>query len=126
MSKPSIDFDNVAIGSSDAAADLIKVFDAAINGNASAEATAAKIDEMFPKGQSAKVMEDFTWTLWTLFLSIAQKVPAEDERQQLLVDMVATLKAKDHGTITMWDQQCALWGDLPMLGPCMRDAWNGK
>ena len=70
-------------------------------------------------------MEDYLWTMWTLLERIAKKVPASDPRQQLLVSIVRKLQAKDRETIKIWGNDSKVWTELPMLGPTMREAWNG-
>lgn len=111
-------------------AQLLDILDAAINAlsptELSAETTAGELDTRYPAGKGPDKAEDFLWTLWTLFLNVARKVPATDARQQLLVSVVRKLKAKDRETVQLWGNDTNVWGDLPMLGPCMREAWNTR
>ncbi|OAQ73879.1 hypothetical protein VFPPC_15373 [Pochonia chlamydosporia 170] len=88
----------------------------------SAETTAGEIDALYPSDSSAA--EDFLWSFWTLIVSVAKKIPADDPRQQLLVTTIAKLKAKRDEEVEMWGQKTRVWSELPMLGPVMRDEWN--
>ncbi|KAG6020910.1 hypothetical protein E4U41_002684 [Claviceps citrina] len=88
----------------------------------SAEKTAGEIDELYP--DDAKEAEDWLWSFWTIFVGVAKKIPADDERQQLLALTVAKLKERRDQEVEMWGQKTRVWTELPMLGPIMRDAWN--
>ena len=111
-------------------AQLLDTLDAAINAlsptELSAETTAGRLDSQYPAGKGGDEAENFLWTLWTLYLNVAKKVPASDARQQLLVSIVKKLKAKERETVQLWGNDANVWADLPMLGPCMREAWNCK
>ncbi|KAI9151755.1 hypothetical protein HJFPF1_08965 [Paramyrothecium foliicola] len=111
-------------------AQLLDTLDAAINAlsptELSAETTAGELDNRYPAGRGAEDVEAYLWTLWTLYLNVAKKVPANDVRQQLLVTVVKKLKAKDRETLSLWGNDTKIWSDLPMLGPCMREAWNTR
>ena len=88
---------------------------------------AGKIDELFSSGYSGDKAEDFLYTLWNFYIEAAKEVPAENSAAMgLLADVVAKLKRIDRETVEIWGKNSKVWGDLPMLGPCMRDAWNCK
>ncbi|KAG5917155.1 hypothetical protein E4U42_007370 [Claviceps africana] len=88
----------------------------------SADKIAAEIDNLYPS-DSAEA-EDWLWTFWSVLVGVARVIPADDERQQLLVLTVAKLKTKRDQEVEMWGQRTRVWTELPMLGPIMRDAWS--
>lgn len=88
----------------------------------SADTTAREIDSLYPAGSSDA--EDWLWCFWTILVGVAKKIPADDERQQLLALTIAKLKSKRDEEVEMWGQKTRVWSELPMLGPAMRDAWN--
>ncbi|GAB0135776.1 hypothetical protein EsDP_00004101 [Epichloe bromicola] len=105
---------------------IVSVLSNAINKSSptedSAETTASEIDKLYPADSSDA--EDWLWSFWTILVGVAKKIPADDERQQLLALTVAKLKTKRDEEVEMWGQKTRVWGELPMLGPVMRDAWN--
>jgi hypothetical protein len=111
-------------------AQLLDVFDAALNAHSpseqTAEKTAAKLDAQYPAGKGPDKAEDYLWTLWSFFLDVVRKVPSGDARLQLLVGVVQKLKAKHNETVELWGNDTKVWADLPMFGPCMREAWNTR
>ncbi|KAL6874998.1 hypothetical protein J3F83DRAFT_535432 [Trichoderma novae-zelandiae] len=109
---------------------LSPLLDAAINssggngtGSAEVEAAANGIDEACPRNEDA---ESFLWSLWNLLIDVSERIPLDDERVNSLVGIVASLKAKQGGTVEIWGSSHGLWSDLPLLGPVMREAWNGS
>lgn len=93
----------------------------------SAEESAEEIDQLFKSHQEKGTdAEDFLWKFWTLLIEVAKKVPATDSRQSQLVTVIEKLKAKKGETVEIWGQQAAMWDDLALFGPCMREAWNSK
>lgn len=109
---------------------LLDIFDTGLNAaaptDATAETIASEIDKLYPAGKGGDGAEDFLWKLWTLYAGVARRVPAEDPRQQVLVKTIEKLKAKNIEDVTVWNENVQVWGGLPMLGPCLREAWNGK
>ena len=105
---------------------MISILSDAINNPAPTELSAAtaadEIDKLYPAGTPDA--EDFLWSLWSLLVSVAKKIPAHDARQQLLVTMIEKLKSKRDDQVQMWGQTTRVWTELPMLGPVMRDSWN--
>lgn len=53
-------------------------------------------------------------------------MPADDPRQELLVATLRSLQARRDDAVELWGQRTRVWGELPMLGPCMREAWNTR
>lgn len=97
----------------------------------SSEAIAGDLDKLYPADYQPKegdgdVVADILWTLWGFLLKVVKKVPADDVRQQLLVDALGRLKGKDRQDAKVWGQDCKMWGDLGLLGPNMREAWDGR
>ncbi|KAG5999417.1 hypothetical protein E4U54_001861 [Claviceps lovelessii] len=88
----------------------------------SAETAAAEIDSLYPS--EPLEAEDWLWSFWSIFVGVARMIPADDERQQLLVLTVAKLKNKRDQEVEMWGQRTRVWSELPMLGPIMRDSWS--
>ncbi|KEY66858.1 hypothetical protein S7711_05212 [Stachybotrys chartarum IBT 7711] len=115
-------------GNSKVDAQLLDVFDKAVNAlsptELSAEATAGELDRLYPAGTDD--VENYLWSMWTLLERVAKKVPALDPRQQLLVGIIRKLQAKDRETVTLWGNDSKVWSELPMLGPTMREAWNAR
>lgn len=115
-------------GNSKLSAQLLDVFDNAVNGpqatETAAEAAASELDGLYPA--SSADVEEYLWEMWTLLQRVAKKISASDARQQHLVNIVAKLKAKDRETVQLWGNESKVWSDLPMLGPTMREAWNGR
>lgn len=114
--------------SKDLESKLANILDQALNGDGknAAESIATKIDELYASGYNTdEKAEDFLYTLWTFYINAAKKLNADDERQKLLVQAVQDLKEhKDRGTAKIWGEDRKVWGDVSMLGSCMRDAWN--
>ncbi|KAF4125575.1 Protein of unknown function (DUF3632) [Geosmithia morbida] len=113
------------------ASKMADILDLAVNGGGqsapSADDVASALDSLFgPQQQQAgNEAESLFWTLWTLYIDVARRVPAvDDDRQKLLVSAVEALKSRKRGSVRVWSNDSAVWGDLPMLGPCMREAWN--
>ncbi|KAG6010689.1 hypothetical protein E4U21_005188 [Claviceps maximensis] len=88
----------------------------------SAEKTAGQIDSLYPS--DTLEAEDWLWTFWSIFIGVARLIPADDERQELLVLTLAKLKTSRDQEVEMWGQQTRVWSELPMLGPVMRDSWS--
>ncbi|RDA93915.1 hypothetical protein CP533_4507 [Ophiocordyceps camponoti-saundersi (nom. inval.)] len=90
-----------------------------------ADSAAESLDKLYPAdGDDVGAVEDFLWSLWSLLVGTVKKIPAEDGRQKLLVDVVASLRLRRDQEVELWGQKTRVWTELPMLGPCMRDAWN--
>ena len=87
-----------------------------------AEVVAEQLQRLCPPEQ--KKIEGFLWALWVFLLNVVKQIPAKDPRMEFLVEVVRKLKAMDLGTIEIWDEPVKLWGDLPILGPTMREKWN--
>lgn len=124
--------------SPDIQARLSPLLDAAITNNSAdttssstdviEAAAAAAIDEACPRNEDA---ESFLWPLWTLLIDISKRIPlnddgGDDERINSLVGIVASLKAKQGGTVDIWGSSHDLWSDLPLFGAVMREEWNGE
>ncbi|KAM4062967.1 hypothetical protein HRG_010470 [Hirsutella rhossiliensis] len=108
-------------------AKMLDVLSAAVNSAESTDAAAATaatdLDKLY-RAEKPDAVEDFLWSLWMLLIATVKKVPADDARQQLLVETVAQLTRKRDDPVKLWGQDTKVWSELPMLGPCMRDAWN--
>lgn len=107
---------------------LVDLLNAVVNSSAdrragAAEAAAAGIDQLCPRNDEA---EGFLWSLWTFIIDIAKGTPTDHVRIQDLVDAVEALKAKQSGTIEIWESWQSLWADMPLFGAVMREAWNGE
>ncbi|EHK23862.1 uncharacterized protein TRIVIDRAFT_89354 [Trichoderma virens Gv29-8] len=102
---------------------LADLLDASINGSASAQATADGLDKLCPRNDEA---EGFLWSLWTLLIDVAKRIPLDDARLQSLVEVLKALNAKQSGSVEIWGSQHQLWADMPLFGPVMREAWNGS
>ncbi|PHH74198.1 hypothetical protein CDD80_3246 [Ophiocordyceps camponoti-rufipedis] len=104
---------------------IINLLSATVNdADPSARSAADALDKLYPAGQDVGVVEDFLWSLWSLLVGTVKKIPAHDARQKLLVDIVARLRDSRDDEVELWGQKTRVWSELPMLGPCMRDAWN--
>lgn len=108
-----------------------KVFDIlqpAVSSPKSAKAAdvAADIDELYASGYTGDRAEDFLYTLWNFYIEAAKEVPvgSGDAALGLLADVVAELGAIEREEVEIWGNKSSVWKNLPMLGPCMRDAWN--
>ncbi|PNY23326.1 Uncharacterized protein TCAP_06734 [Tolypocladium capitatum] len=106
---------------------ILSILSAIVNGPPpaapSAESAAGELDALYPAGDD-KAAEGFLWGLWSLLIDVARKIPAGDPRQQLLAETVRELAGKRDEEVVLWDQKTRVWSELPMLGPCMREAWN--
>ena len=109
---------------------LYEIFNGAINHNSptqlTAESSAGEFDKLFPEAKEEDDAENYLWVFFTEFIDVAQELPPSDARQQLLVSILERLKAKKRDSIKIWGGDCKMWEDLPMFGPCMREAWNCK
>lgn len=110
-------------------AQLAAVLDPALNAASlqpPADSVAGSIDKLYASGYASEdKAESFFWTLWTFYIEVAKRVPAADDaRQRLLVDAVDKLRSRNRDTVKVWSKDTAVWGDLSMLAPCMREAWN--
>ena len=92
-----------------------------------AEFAAGAIDELYTSSyNTSEQAENLFWSLWTLYIGVAKQVPADDPRQQFLVSLASRLQSRKTATVEIWGNNVSVWGDLSMLSPCMRDAWNCK
>ncbi|KAG9251462.1 uncharacterized protein F5Z01DRAFT_692216 [Emericellopsis atlantica] len=108
----------------DTSSKLASIFQTALSNNSSSEASSS-IDSLYEAAAASdKGAEDFLWTLWSLYIQVGKIVSADDPRQDTLVQIVKELAAKRDDEVTMWNQKTRVWTELPMLAPCMRDAWN--
>ena len=114
-------------------AQLVDILDPALNAASAptaqtAESVAGSVDDLYASGYASDdKAESLFWTLWTLYIEVAKRVPADDDaRQQFLVHTIDKLRARDRGTVKVWGNDTPVWGDLSMLAPCMREAWNCK
>ncbi|PFH59561.1 hypothetical protein XA68_12193 [Ophiocordyceps unilateralis] len=106
-------------------AGILRVLSATINdGEPKASSAAETLDELYPAGDDVGAIEDYLWSLWSLLVGAVKKIPAQDKRQQLIVDVIARLRDSRDQEVELWGQKTKVWSELPMLGPCMRDAWN--
>ncbi len=137
MSAPQIKLESVINEESPDVAQtrkIVDIFDRDFNvvdpPELSAERTATAIDDLFKaeyardKGEEA--VEGFFWNLWTTMLDVIRLVPATDARLHHLADVLAALYGKKTADVEIWDEKMAVWEDMPMLGPQMREAWNSK
>ncbi|KAK7220966.1 hypothetical protein V2G26_008969 [Clonostachys chloroleuca] len=101
------------------------ILDPALNGSGSADDVVNGISNLYRSGyNSDEKAEDFLWAFWTFYIEVVKKVSAQDSRLQLLVLIVERLKARSDGSVEIWGKETKVWADLPMLGPCAREAWN--
>lgn len=110
---------------------LVAILDPALNAPGSSSTTpdsvAADIDELYRAEYSSdEKAEEFVYTLWNLYISVVRQIPVDDPRLPLLADVVVALKGKASGTAKIWREDTKVWGDLPLLGASVRDAWNCK
>lgn len=101
-SPPQIDLSGLASSDDKNGAAILRVFSAVVSTTA-----AADLDKLY-QAQKTDAVEDFLWSLWTLLIDTVKKVPAEDARQQLLVDMIAQLVKKRDDPVTLWGQETSL------------------
>lgn len=107
---------------------LVDILDPAMN---SADFTAGVVADSLDKLYTSQYnsddkAEEFLWTLWSLYVDVVKQVGTDDPRLDLLATVVEKLKAKASGTVQIWRQDTKVWGDLPLLGGVMREAWNRK
>lgn len=107
---------------------LAKLLDGALNSGSPtwqvAEELACHIDAAY-RAQDADA-EALLWGLWALFTQTARRVGAADERSGILPKTVQSLKEMDSGVVTIWGNEARIWGDLPLLGPSLREHWNSR
>ncbi|KAL7955514.1 hypothetical protein V8C34DRAFT_244496 [Trichoderma compactum] len=126
MAASPLDFRHLVTGNDltpETESKLADLLDAAINGTASARATADGIDGLCPRNQDA---ESFLWSLWTLLADVAKRIPLDDPRLQSLVEMLEALNAKQSGSVEIWGSQHELWADMPLFGAVVREEWNAS
>ncbi|CAG9943800.1 unnamed protein product [Clonostachys rosea f. rosea IK726] len=101
------------------------ILDPALNGSGSADDVVNGISNLYRSGYNTdEKAEDFLWAFWTFYIEVAKKVSVQDSRLQLLILIVERLKARSDGSVEIWGKETKVWADLPMLGPCAREAWN--
>lgn len=93
------------------------------------EALAGDLDKLYPADYQPKegdgdVVADILWSLWSFLIKAVKKIPADDVRQQLVADALRKLQSKERQDAKVWGQDCKMWGDLGLLGPNMREAWD--
>jgi hypothetical protein len=64
-------------------------------------------------------------TLWGLLATTARMIPYSHPKQELLVDFLKTLRRRKAGTAEIWMVEHQMWGDLPLIYPCLSDRWDG-
>ncbi|KAK1763834.1 hypothetical protein QBC33DRAFT_548713 [Phialemonium atrogriseum] len=115
-------------GLSDTELPLFRALDSALNSADAVESSAAEaassICGFLPASASTDDVEEFLWTFWGLLIQVSRAVPHDHAGQQILVNIVKDLHGKDPAaTVKIWAAKTSLWKDLPLLGPCMREAW---
>lgn len=109
---------------------LVAILEPALNSSdpsPTADSIASDIDKAYTaEYHSDEKAEDFIWTLWSLYIGIVKQLAVDDPRLPLLAEVVGRLKTKSAGTVKIWREDAKVWEDLPLLGGCMREAWNCK
>ncbi|KAI9934108.1 hypothetical protein AWENTII_000474 [Aspergillus wentii] len=92
---------------------------------------AQRIDQLTPMKRNElgtrKEMESpesFMWGIWSYFITLAKQIPYDHPSQDRLVAVVYALSELPSTTVDIWESDVRIWTDLPILGPCMREAWN--
>jgi hypothetical protein len=79
-------------------------------------------------------IEKFCWSLWQTFVDVAESVcDGGDEAPIVTIDKLVSvveairdsepLRRENGEIVTPWAGRC--WKDLPLLGPQLRENWNG-
>lgn len=108
---------------------LIATLDPALNAadpsSITADSVASDIDKLYTSEYSSdEKAEEFIYTLWALYINVVKQIAVDDPRLPLLADVIVSLKDKSSGTAQIWRETTQVWEDLPLLGSCMREAWN--
>jgi hypothetical protein len=107
-------------------------------------AAAQAIDNAILDGKA----EDELWTFWGVVIAVVSYIPADEDaerRHRRLVDLVRQLRGLSSGTVSIWvcslclvlfpgfasdkvpkGNTQRLWEDLPLMGPVLRERWQGK
>lgn len=133
-SRPKIDVSALVKDPDSLEAKIVAILQPALDSDPTAltsEALAGDIDKLYPADYEAgegegDVVADILWSLWSFLLKVVKKIPADDVRQQLLADALGRLQGKQRQDAKVWGQDCKMWGDLGLLGPNMREAWDSK
>ncbi|KAF7547358.1 hypothetical protein G7046_g9030 [Stylonectria norvegica] len=84
----------------------------------SAELAADQFDRLYPGGESPEL---YLWSMWNLLAIVVSKVPADDPRQEWLVDVMRKLSVRYKETTEIWGREWKIWADFPILGPAWRE-----
>ncbi|KAF7164770.1 hypothetical protein CNMCM5623_009152 [Aspergillus felis] len=89
---------------------------------------AHRADEDQPAGEPREDPGSFLWHFWDVVHNVAQQIPYTAPEQDRLAELIKALKDLTSQTKTVymasWDQNFDLWGDLPMLGPTLRETYD--
>jgi hypothetical protein len=86
-------------------------------------------EETFMNSQSASEVESQLWRVWKAITTIATQTAHDSPGRQKLAEFVLEVQKRPQveckGEVCkIWDE-AVVWKDLPILGPQMREAWNG-
>lgn len=100
---------------------------ASISSNAepstAARALTAPAEEIFSGAASEANIEGGLRRVWEAILDIA--ADTEHKSQQPLIAIVQAVQQQNFPSdVTIWGEKVRVWGDLPLFGACVRDAWN--
>ncbi len=86
------------------------------------------IKQAIDAGASEEGLEEEISTSWNVIIGIAAKT--QHESQGPLVETIKAIQKQsiNNGekpdTVTLWGSQVKLWGDMPLFGASIREAWN--
>lgn len=84
-------------------------------------------EDIFMGSQNASEVEAQLWRAWKALVAAATQTPHDSPGRQKLADFVLEVRNRPalerQGKVCkVWD--AAVWKDLPIFGPQMREAWN--
>lgn len=84
-------------------------------------------EDTFMNPQTASEVESQLWRAWKAVIAAATQTPHDSAGRQKLADFVLEVQNRpvleSGGNVCkIWD--AAVWKDLPIFGPSMREAWN--
>ncbi|RSL51605.1 hypothetical protein CEP51_015177 [Fusarium floridanum] len=78
------------------------------------------------EGENEDKIRKFLWRLWNLIISIASRTQHDDERLDMLVMILKRLRDIRSDLTLLSFGMAQVWGDMPLLGECLREAANSS
>lgn len=96
--------------------------------SSAARALTKQAEEVFATAPTESNIECGLRSIWDSIINTAAE--SDHQSQEPLVAIVQEVQKQNFtnedgtGELMLWNDRVKLWTDLPLFGPCLRDAWN--